>query len=227
MPSSFSARSVAREGGVVHSAASWNGTPVELGGGVLNGLDDVLVAGAAADVAADAEADLVLGRLRVLLQQPVRADDHPGRAEAALQAVHLAEAFLQGRCSVPSGVGHALDGGDRRRPSACTANTGAGLHRHAVDVDGAGAAMGGLAADMGAGEAADSRGGSGSAACAARPAPSTCAVHLQAIRWVLAMVPLPQPLARGGALRARGTSMTPPPCCAVFGRPAGVGGGRR
>ena len=38
-------------------------------GGVLNGVDDVLVAGAAAEVAGDAFADLALGRRRVVLEQ--------------------------------------------------------------------------------------------------------------------------------------------------------------
>src|SRR5262245_54161010 len=67
---------------------------VELGGGVLDRFDDVLIAGAAAEVAGNAEADLRLGRALVLLQQPIGAKDHSGRAEPALQAVHLAEAFL-------------------------------------------------------------------------------------------------------------------------------------
>ena len=38
-------------------------------------------------------------------------------------------------------------------PSACQREHGAGLHRHAVDMDDAGAALRGVAADMGAGEA--------------------------------------------------------------------------
>src|SRR6266700_3353628 len=43
----------------------------DLGGGILNGFDDVLVAGAAAEIARDAHPDLVVGRARVLLQQPI------------------------------------------------------------------------------------------------------------------------------------------------------------
>ena len=35
----------------------------------LDGVDDVLVAGAAAEIAGDALADLALGRLRVVLEQ--------------------------------------------------------------------------------------------------------------------------------------------------------------
>src|SRR5437773_2372496 len=62
---------------------------------VLDRLDDVLVARAAAQVAGHPVADLLLRRARVLLQQPVRAGDHPGRAVAALQAVLLRERLLQ------------------------------------------------------------------------------------------------------------------------------------
>ena len=51
----------------------------------LHRLDDVPVAGAAADVALDRAADLVVGRLRVLLQQGGRAHQHPRRAVAALE----------------------------------------------------------------------------------------------------------------------------------------------
>ena len=80
----------------------------------------------------------------------MRAHDHAGRAEAALQAVHHAETFLQRRQRAV-GVGDAFDGGDVAALGLHREH-GAGLHRHAVDIDGAGAAMGGLAADMGAGE---------------------------------------------------------------------------
>src|SRR5258708_6595720 len=53
----------------------------------LHGLDDVDVAGAAAQVARDAPADLVLARVRVVLEQGDRAEHHAWRAEPALQAV--------------------------------------------------------------------------------------------------------------------------------------------
>src|SRR3954462_14326754 len=59
-----------------------------------DGRDDVLVARAAAYTAGDRGADLVLGRVRVLVQQRPRGHDHPGRAEAALQRVLLVEAQL-------------------------------------------------------------------------------------------------------------------------------------
>src|SRR5215207_10610142 len=55
---------------------------------------DVLVARAAADAAGDRGADLVLGRVRVLVEQRAHGHLHPRRAEAALQRVLLVEALL-------------------------------------------------------------------------------------------------------------------------------------
>jgi hypothetical protein len=122
---------------------------VDLGGGVLDRPDDVLVAGAAADIAGDAHPDLLLARLWIFLQEPMRAHNHAGGAEAALQAMHHAEAFLQRRQRAV-GVRHAFDRGDIGAVGLHCEHRAA-LHRHAVDIDGAGAAMGGLAANMGAG----------------------------------------------------------------------------
>src|SRR5579859_6711027 len=62
----------------------------------LDGFDDVDVARAATQVARNAAPDLRLGRARVVSQQGLRAEQHAGCAEAALQAVLLEEAFLQG-----------------------------------------------------------------------------------------------------------------------------------
>ena len=88
--------------------------------------------------------------MRVFLQQAIGPHDHAGRAIAALQAVHLAEALLQG---VQRAVrrGDALDGHDAGLVGL-HGEYGAGLHRTAVEVDGACAAMAGLAADMQAGQ---------------------------------------------------------------------------
>src|SRR5256885_4841045 len=68
----------------------------QLLGCVLDGLDDVHIAGAAAKVAADGFADLHLVRLLVARQQGAAGHHHPRRAEAALQAVLLPEALLDG-----------------------------------------------------------------------------------------------------------------------------------
>ena len=56
-------------------------------------------------------------------------------------------------------------------PSACDGEDRAALHRAAVDVDGAGAALAGVAADVGAGEARGPRGAPGRGAVAARRPP--------------------------------------------------------
>src|SRR6476659_6667169 len=84
---------------------------IDLGGGVLDRLDDVLVAGAAADIARNAHPDVFLSRRRILLEQALRAQNHAGRAEAALQAVHHPKTFLQRRQRTV-GIGDAFDGGD-------------------------------------------------------------------------------------------------------------------
>src|SRR5262245_64086596 len=74
-----------------------------------DGLHDVVVTGAAAEVALEAVADVLLGRPRVLVQEADRRHDHPGRAEAALEPVILLEGRLH---RVHLAVGReALDGG--------------------------------------------------------------------------------------------------------------------
>src|SRR5436190_4155921 len=80
-------------------------------GGKLHRLDDLLVAGAAAQVPADRIADLRLGRIRIRVQQSLRGDEHSRRAVAALQAVRLAEAVLQ-NAHRAVGFRETLDGGD-------------------------------------------------------------------------------------------------------------------
>src|SRR3990172_13316344 len=64
-------------------------------GGVAHRLDDVLITGAAADIARQSLTDFRLARPRVLAQQPVGTHQHTRRAESALQAVLAREAFLQ------------------------------------------------------------------------------------------------------------------------------------
>ncbi len=92
----------------------------------------------------------VLARIRVLLQQPIGPRDHARRAEAALQAMHLAEALLQ-RMQRAVGSRDALDGEDLGA-LGLDREDGAGFDRLAVEIDGAGAAMAGVAADMRAGQ---------------------------------------------------------------------------
>src|SRR5690242_19533507 len=82
----------------------------ELLSGPEHRLDDVLVAGAAAQVARQRPADLFLARVRVLVEQLLGGQHHPRRAEAALEPVLLPKALLK-RVQLAGG-GHALHGGD-------------------------------------------------------------------------------------------------------------------
>src|SRR6516165_2075756 len=56
-------------------------------GRILDRLDDVLVAGASAEVAFQRVTNLGLGRIGVVSQQVNRGHDHPRRAVSALQTV--------------------------------------------------------------------------------------------------------------------------------------------
>src|SRR5215471_5313569 len=58
--------------------------------------DDALIAGAAAKIARDRDAHLLLGWIGIVAQEFGERDQHSGRAEAALQAVIVAERLLQG-----------------------------------------------------------------------------------------------------------------------------------
>ena len=80
----------------------------------------------------------------------MRPQDHAGRAETALQAMHHAEAFLQ-RAQCPVGIGHTFDRGDIGAVGLDREGHAA-LDRHVVHLDGAGAAMAGVATDMSSGE---------------------------------------------------------------------------
>src|SRR5882724_2850892 len=71
-----------------------------------DGVDDVRVTGAAAQVAAQSVGDLLAVRLAVVREQRNRRHDHAGRAETALETVTLPEALLH-RMEVP--VGDAFD----------------------------------------------------------------------------------------------------------------------
>src|SRR5438128_683753 len=53
--------------------------------------DDALIAGAAAEIAGDRDAHLLLGWVGIVAQELSQRDQHSGRAEAALQAVIVAE----------------------------------------------------------------------------------------------------------------------------------------
>ena len=124
--------------------------PAHLVGGPQHGLHDVLVAGAAAQVARERPPDLVLGRVRVLVEEGLGGQHHPGRAEAALEAVLLLEPLLQrvqlARAGEPLDRRHLVPVGlDREHRAA--------LHRLSVEQHRARAAVGGVAPGVRAGQA--------------------------------------------------------------------------
>jgi len=118
-------------------------------GSRLHRLDDVLVTGAAADVAGDARADLFFGRVWVFLKQLGRARDHARCAETTLKAVMFLEVLLQDVQRI-----RAAESFDCR--DFCTIGLGhkdgAGFHGFAVHCHRAGAAVRCLAANMRSGD---------------------------------------------------------------------------
>src|SRR5919109_5535986 len=117
----------------------------------VDGLDDVLVAGAAAEVALEPAPDLVIGEpVAVRAEELGAGHDHPRRAEAALERVVLPERLLE-RMELAA----SRETLDRRDLAAVglDGEHGAGLHRVPVEVDRAGAAERRVAADLRAREA--------------------------------------------------------------------------
>src|SRR5262245_42994759 len=62
---------------------------------VLIGLDDVNIAGTAAQVAGDRLANLVFGRVEVVFEECISGHKHAWSAVAALQTVFLTESLLE------------------------------------------------------------------------------------------------------------------------------------
>ncbi|MGY4282914.1 hypothetical protein ACVWXO_002134 [Bradyrhizobium sp. LM2.7] len=119
-------------------------------GRIQHGFDDVVVTGAAADIAFELVADGRLVELATMAVHDVdRRHDHAWRAIAALQAVIVAEGGLHGVQLVAPG--DAFDGGDVGAVGLSRQHR-AGFHRLAVHVHDAGTALAGVAADMGPGE---------------------------------------------------------------------------
>ena len=122
------------------------------GGGVHDGVDQRLVAGAAAEIALLVEpvADLLTGGAGIVLEQDLRADDEARRAEAALRAAVGHPGDLQGM-HVAQGA-DTLDGGDLGAVGNSAHLVDAGLGDLAVHDDVAGAAVAFAAADLAAGQ---------------------------------------------------------------------------
>src|SRR5665647_75647 len=105
----------------------------------VNGLDDVMVARAAADIAFELFTDRLVVEVVALAAHDIDGGhDHAGRAEAALQTVMFAECRLH-RMQLGAG-GQALDGGDVRAVEA-QRERGAGFHGASVDMNDATAAL--------------------------------------------------------------------------------------
>src|SRR2546426_2459410 len=78
--------------------------------GPFNSFHDVLVTRAAAQIPLEPAPDLFLSRMRIATEDLVSGQDHPRRAETALQAVLGPEAFLE-RVELAV-TGQSFDGGD-------------------------------------------------------------------------------------------------------------------
>ena len=115
-------------------------------------LDDIVIAGAAADIALQLLTNRPIVEIVALAANQIdRGHDHPRRAIAALQAVILAERFLH-RMKRPVRRGETFDGKDIGALELQREH-GARFHRLAVDENHAGPALRGVAAHMGAGQA--------------------------------------------------------------------------
>src|SRR3990172_1426291 len=126
------------------------GSGHSLAGGGHDRLDDLVVAGAAAEIAHEPLLDLVLGGLWVLVEEGLGGDDLAGSADAALEAAVLDEGLLD-RVEVIL----AADALDCREVGAVglDGQRDAGGDDAAVHEDGAGAADADAAGLFGAGEA--------------------------------------------------------------------------
>src|SRR5262245_25378278 len=110
------------------------------------GFDDVVVAGAATDIAVELMADRLLVQIASMARNHVDGGHHHARrAEAALQAVVLLEGSLNGMQLTVAG--EPLDGGDRRT-RRLDGKDRAALHRLAIHVNDTGTALVGIAADV-------------------------------------------------------------------------------
>src|SRR5262249_53948292 len=119
------------------------------GGRELDRLEDLDVAGAAAEIPRQRLLDLIAARFRVLLQNRLRGEEEPGRAIPALRRAQVREGLLE-RMETAR-VRHALDGLDV--PSlALEAQVQTGEHRLSVHEHRAGPALAELAPVLGPGQ---------------------------------------------------------------------------
>jgi hypothetical protein len=117
--------------------------------GQLHRLEDLLVAGASADIAAQTFLDLLEVSLGVAPQGRRRRHHHAGDAIAALAGTGLMEGLLDRR--QVAAVGQPFDGLDLRI-TGLGGREKATLHQYAVDENGTGAAFAGAAPFLAAGQ---------------------------------------------------------------------------
>src|SRR5579883_751523 len=142
-------RSSLRRTGAPIPVSGMSFPPHRMGAGA-DGLHDIVVAGAAADVALKPFADFPFARVGMVLHQIQRAHHHAGGAETTLQAMIVTERLLH-RVQLPV-LGQPFDGEDVSA-FGLDRQQGAALDGATVDMDDAGAALAGIAPDMGASKA--------------------------------------------------------------------------
>jgi hypothetical protein len=120
--------------------------------GILHGLDDVLVARAPTQVTFDCVSDFRLARIRVAAEQIGCRHHHSRRAISTLKSVLFPKAFLDRMEFVP--LSQSLDGGDLI-PVSLDRENGTGFHGLTIHQDGAGAAKGTFASNMGTGQSSN------------------------------------------------------------------------
>ncbi len=120
------------------------------GRGKKHSIDDVLIPGAAAQVAVQRFPDIAFGWRRLVRKQRSCREQHPRRTEATLQAMKFVEGLLEHGCRVV--VLHAFDRVKLAAVSLC-GKYGARLHRCSVHKHRASSALGGVATDVNAGQA--------------------------------------------------------------------------
>src|SRR5579875_83787 len=117
---------------------------------ILDRAHNVLIAGAAADIALESLADFFFCGIGVILEQLIRGHNHARCAEATLQTVLLPETFLDG---VQASLGcQSLDG---RYLAAIRLHSQGrtGFNGFAIEQNGAGSTLRGIASNVRAGEA--------------------------------------------------------------------------
>ena len=127
-----------------HGSASLSGS-----GGGQSGPDDVVIAGAAAHVPFQSGPHFLGRRIGIALDDLRNRHDHAGGAIAALESMIVPERFLHG--GEIAIRGQPLNGGDLRA-IGLHRECGARLDSDAIHADHAGAALAGIAANLGSGE---------------------------------------------------------------------------